>query len=152
MRRSAALCAVLAFTLFSCSRNSAGTVTHRGPDGRPDQWVYRTSPTEYRLAIDTNGDGQPDVIKTFKDGEVVQVESDRNFNGKVDLVQQYTNGVLVRETRDDDFDGRPETIRHFRPNGTLAIVERDPTERGAVDIVEYYDESGHLTRREFRRK
>ena len=119
---------------------------------RTPQWVDRTSPTEYRLAIDTNGDGRPNTIKTVKVGAVVQVESDRKFNGQVDLVQQYSKGILVRETRDDDFDGKPEMIGHFRLNGTVAIVERDPQERGAADIVEYYDKSGHLTRRKLQPK
>jgi hypothetical protein len=30
------------------------------------------------------------------------------------------------------------------------MIERDPRERGFVDIVEYYDESGKLLRRESR--
>lgn len=140
------------FSLASCSRDTPGNVTHRGPDGRPDQWVRRIGPNEYQLAIDTNGDGRPDVVKTFRDDAVVEVEIDRDFNGQVDLVQQYVNGVLIRETRDDDFDGKPETVRHFRPDGTVAIVERDPSERGAIDVVEYYDKAGRLTRREVRPK
>jgi len=143
---------VLVFALASCSRGAPGSVTHRASDGRPDQWVRRISPTEYQLAIDTNGDGRPDVIKTFRNDAVVEVEIDRDFNGAVDLVQQYVNGVLVRETRDDNFDGKAETVRHFRPDGTVAIIERDPSERGAIDVVEYYDKSGRLTRREVRPK
>lgn len=67
-------------------------------------------------------------------------------------MQQYAHGVLVREFHDDDFDGETEAIRTFRPDGTLAMVERDPPERGYVDIVEYYDDSGKLIRREVRKK
>jgi hypothetical protein len=55
----------------------------------------------------------------------------------------------VREIHDDDFDGKPESIRTFR-GGKLAMVEEDPEERGYVDVVEYYDDSGNLTRREVR--
>ena len=150
--RRAALYVALALTLLSCDRGSHGVVTHRGRDGRPDQWVRRVSRDEYQIAIDTNGDGKPDLIKDVKDDRIVEVESDRNFDGRIDLVQQYYNGVMVRETRDDDYDGKPETVKTFRPNGTLAIVERDPSERGVIDIVEYYDEAGHLTRREVRKK
>ena len=47
---------------------------------------------------------------------------------------------------------RAEVIKTFRPNGTLALVERDPQERGYVAIVEYYDDSGKLIRREVRQK
>lgn len=152
MRRAAIFAAVLVLSFISCSRKPDGTVTHRGRDGRPDQWVYRISKDEYKIAIDTNGDGQPDVIKTYKDKQIVRVESDRNFNGQVDLVQEYSHGVLVREIHDDDFDGKPESVKTFRPNGSLAIVESDPEERGYIDIVEYYDNSGKLIRREVRQK
>ena len=89
-------------------------------------------------------------MKTYSKGELVMIENDRNFDGQVDLVQEYSHGALVHEIHDDDFDGKPETIKTFRPDGTLAIVERDPEERGAIDIMEFYDKSGRLTRREVR--
>jgi hypothetical protein len=150
--RSAALLVALALILNSCGGHSYGVVTHRTPDGRPDQWVMRISPDEYQLSIDTNGDGKPDVVKTFKNNEIVEVQSDRNYDGKVDLVQRYARGILVREIRDDDFDGLPETVKTFRPDGTLAIVERDPDGYGKIGIVEFYDNNGHLTHREVRPK
>ena len=151
MRKAAIFVAALAFVFISCSRAPEGTVTHRGCDRRPDQWVYRIDKDSYKIAIDTNGDGRPDVVKTYKDQELVRIESDRNFNGQVDLVQEYSHGVLTREIHDDDFDGKPETIKEFR-HGKLAIVEHDPRERGYIDIVEYYDDSGNLIRREVRKK
>ncbi len=151
MRRAAIFLAALAFGFISCSRDPGGMVTHRSRDGRPDQWVYRIDKDTFKIGIDTNGDGQPDVVKTYKDNELVEVESDRDFNGQVDLVQEYSHGVLTREIRDDDFDGKPESIREFK-HGKLAIVERDPQERGYIDIVEYYDDSGKLIRREVRQK
>jgi hypothetical protein len=152
MRKAAILLAALAFGFIGCNRKPDRTVTHRGRDGRPDQWVYRIDEDTYKIGIDTNGDGRPDVVKTYKDDELVQIESDRNFDGKTDLVQEYSHGVLVREIHDDNFDGKTESIKTFRPNGTLALVERDPQERGYVDIVEYYDDSGKLIRRDIRQK
>jgi hypothetical protein len=152
MRKAAILFALVVFGFISCSREPYGTIAHRGRDGRPDQWIYRIDSENYKLSIDSNGDGRPDVVKSYKDRELVRIESDRNFDGKVDLVQEYSRGVLVREIHDDDFDGKPEAIKTFRPNGTLAIIERDPQERGYVDIVEYYDGSGKLTGREVRRR
>ena len=149
MRKAAIFLAALAFGFMSCNPEPDRTVTHRDRHGHPDQWVYRTDKDTYKIAIDTNGDGRPDVIKTYKDNELVEVESDRNFNGQVDLVQEYSHGVLIREIHDDDFDGKPEAIEEFR-HGKLAIVERDPKERGYIDIVEYYDDSGKLIRREVR--
>lgn len=147
MRQALSLIVALALSAASCSGNPRLVVTHRDQSGRPDQWVRRISPDQYQIAIDTNGDGQPDVIKTFNNNQLVLIERDRNYNGQVDLVQEYSHGVLQREIRDDDFDGKPETVKTFRPNGTLALIERDPAERGAIDVLEYYDAAGHLTRR-----
>jgi len=45
-----------------------------------------------------------------------------------------------------------ERIKTFRPNGTLAIIERDPRARGAIDIVECDDANGRMTCREARNK
>jgi len=149
MRKAAILSVALAFSFLSCQRHSPGVVTHRTPDGRADQWLNRVDAGNYQVLIDTNGDQRPDVIKTYRNGQLVQVERDRNYNGAVDLVQQYSQGLLVREVHDDDFDGKPESIWTFR-NGKVAMVERDPRERGYVDVVEYYDASGKLTRREMR--
>jgi hypothetical protein len=136
---------------MSCSREPSGTITHRDRNGRPDQWVYRIDKDTYKIAIDSNGDGRPDIVKSYKDNQLIEIESDRNFDGRTDLVQEYSHGVLIREVHDDDFDGRPEMIKEFR-RGRLAIVERDPKERGYIDIVEYYDDSGKLIRREVRAK
>jgi hypothetical protein len=151
MRKAVIFLPALAFGFISCNREPDRTVTHRGRDGRPDQWVYRIDKDDYKIAIDTNGDGRPDVVKTYKDDEIVQIESDRNFDGKVDLVQEYSHGVIAREIHDDDFDGKPEKIEEFK-HDKLAIVERDPQERGFIDIVEYYDDSGKLIRREVRQR
>jgi hypothetical protein len=152
MRKAAIFLAALTFGVISCNREPGGTVTHRGRDGRPDQWEYRIDEHTYNIAIDTNADGHPDVVKTYINNELFQIERDRNFDGQPDLVQEYSHGVLLREFHDDDFDGKLEAIKTFRPNGTLEMVERDPQERGYIDIVEYYDESGRLIRREVRKK
>jgi hypothetical protein len=151
MRKPAIFLAALALGFICCNREPDRTVTHRGRDGRPDQWVYRIDKDTYKIAIDTNGDGRPDVVKTYKDNQMVEIKSDRNFDGKTDLVQVYSHGDLIREIHDDNFDGKTETIKEFR-HGKVAIVERDPQERGYIDIVEYYDDSGKLIRREVRQK
>jgi len=100
MRRAAIFFfALVAFGFISCGREPYGTITHRGRDGRPDQWVYRIDKDNYKISIDTNDDGRPDVVKTFKDNELVRIESDRNFDGRVDLVQEYSRGVLTASPR-----------------------------------------------------
>jgi len=149
MRWAAILLSALAFSSICCHRQSFGKVTHRDKQGRADQWLYRISDDEYKILIDSNADQRPDIIKTYRDGQLLRIERDRNFNGTVDLVQEYSQGLLMREIHDDDFDGKPESIRTFRA-GKLAMVEEDPEERGYVDVVEYYDDFGKLTRREVR--
>jgi hypothetical protein len=151
MRKVAILLVAIACGFIACNHEPDRTVMHRDHDGRPDQWVYRIDKHTYKIALDTNGDGRPDVVKTYTDKELVKIESDRNFDGQVDLVQVYSHGLLVREVHDDDFDGKPEKIENFR-HGKLAIVELDPQERGYIDIVEYFDDSGKLIRREVRQK
>jgi hypothetical protein len=48
----------LAFSLISCGRESNGTTTHRGLDGRLDQWLDRIRKTPRRLpSIQTATDG-----------------------------------------------------------------------------------------------
>ena len=93
---------------------------------------------EIKMEFDTNGDGRPDVTKFYKNNQLIRVERDRNFDGKPDLIQEYDRGVIVREIHDDDFDGKPEMIKIFR-KGVLAIIERDPLERGAIanDLAAY---------------
>ncbi len=152
MRKAPILLATLAAVLICCSREDFGTVAHRNRNGRPDRWVERIDPATYKVSFDRNGDGRPDVTKTYKNNLIERVEDDRNFDGKVDLVQVYSHGVLVREVHDDNFDGKPESIKTFRSNGTLAMIERDPQEHGYVEVAEYYDDSGKLTRRETRTK
>ena len=151
MRLAAGLFAALALTFLSCSDHPGLVVTHRDRNGRPDQWTRTISQSQYQIAIDTNGDGRPDVIKTVENNQLVLVEWDRNFNGQVDLVQEYSHGVLKREIHDDDFDGKPESVKTFRPDGSLAFIERDPTERGTIDTIEYYDHAGKLTSRVVRK-
>jgi hypothetical protein len=144
IRRAAPI--LLAAGLICCGRTPHGAVARSeraGGEGHPASGTCR-------MPLDRNGDGRPDVTRTYHDQKIARIERDRNFDGKVDLVQVYSRGVLAREIHDDDFDGKPESIKTFRPDGTLAIIERDPQERGHVAVAEYFDHSGNLLRRETR--
>jgi hypothetical protein len=152
MRALPSMCPALSLILFlfSCSRSPvADGVYDRDRDGRPDEWVYRLSKTEVKHEFDTNGDGRPDVTKFYKNGQLVRIERDRNFDGQPDLIEEFDHGVIAREIHDDNFDGKPEAIKTFR-KGKLAILELDPEERGAIDVAQYYDEEGHMIRRDVR--
>ena len=152
MRVFTSICSATALILllFSCSHSPvADAVYDRDGDGRPDEWVYRLSKGEVKEEFDTNGDGRPDLTRFYKNNVLVRVERDRNFDGRPDLVEEYDHGVIAREIHDDDFDGKPEAIKIFR-KGKLAILELDPDERGAIDVAEYYDDEGHMIRRDVR--
>jgi potassium-transporting ATPase KdpC subunit len=100
MRKATIFLVALAFSAISCNQQPARTVTPRSRDARPNQWVYRIDKDTYKIEIDTNGDGRPDVVKPHKDNELVEIESDRNFDGQVDLVQEYSHGILIREVHE----------------------------------------------------
>ena len=119
MNKVAIIFAALAVSVISCGRAPKGIITQRSSDGRPIQWVYPISRDSYKIAIDSNGDSRADIIKTFTNKELLQIERDRNFDGIADVVQEYVRGALTREIHDDNFDGKPETIDHFR-KGKLA--------------------------------
>src|SRR5260370_34028688 len=89
------------FRCICCSRKPDGTVTHRGPDGRPDQWEYRIDRDTYKIAIDTNGDGRPDVVKTYKENQVDEIEIDRNLDGKTDVGHADSHVDLIHAIDDD---------------------------------------------------
>jgi hypothetical protein len=144
------LLALIAAGLICCSPAPRREANSRDPRARPGPWVSRIDSRTYEMSFDRNGDGRVDLTRIYRDKKIARVEHDRNLDGKVDLVQVYSQGVLVREIHDDNFDGRPESIKTFRPDGTLAIIERDPQERGYVTIAEYFDKAGKLLRRETR--
>lgn len=141
--------ALLTLIVASCARPPAPSATYdRNHDGRIDEWVYRISDSEVKRAFDTNGDGKPDVVKTYEHGQLVQVEQDRNFDGRTDLVKKFDQGKLAQVTRDDNFDGKPESVEIYR-HGILAMVEHDPDGCGIADSVDYY-ENGRLVRTQLR--
>lgn len=113
--------------------------------GSNPEWKYKISQAVTQYTFDTNFDSRPDLIKTYRNNDLIKVEPDRNCDGRIDLVEEYQHGKLVRMVGDDNFDGKPETINTYR-DGKLAIVEHDPDECGSVDRADYYADSGKLIR------
>ncbi len=141
---------IVALILLCCTRRPAPT----GSDGNGAASAggkYAVSHGETQSTFDTNGDNRPDVIETFRNGDLIKIERDRNFDGRVDLLEEYQHGKLLRMVRDDNYDGKPETINTYR-NGKLAIAEHDPDECGSVDRADYDDDAGNLVRSEIRKK
>jgi hypothetical protein len=118
----------LAVTLSILACAAATSVSLRSParsprtedrngDGRPDVW--RTYDRQGRLsevAIDTNFDGRSDVHEFYKDGALVSRESDRNFDDRIDLVEQFDGAThdQVRAVEDVDYDGTADLLILFQ--------------------------------------
>jgi hypothetical protein len=86
-------------------------------DGRPDVWrTYNRQGQLSEVAVDTNFDGRADVQEYYERGALVRRESDRDFNDRVDLVQEFdpTTREQVRSVVDVDFDGTADLLVLFR--------------------------------------
>lgn len=59
-----------------------------------------------REEIDSNGDGQNDVWRVFRNGKPFELKGDGNLDGRVDLWATYgEDGELTTMKGDTDFDG-----------------------------------------------
>ena len=77
------------------------------------------------LQLDTNGDGQPDVVEYYRDGALLRRVSDRNFNGVTDLVEDFDEVTQqrVRSIVDQDYDGTADVLLLYR-HGQPVVSER----------------------------
>jgi hypothetical protein len=114
--------------------------------------------------FDLNGDGKPDVWKTFsiiggpatdEDGVatgkverlLARSEMDVNFDGKVDMLQVYNkDAVMIREEMDLDFDGNIDAVDFYR-DGKIQRRELFAGFSKKVSIWKHYEE-GVLIRKE----
>src|SRR5438477_5876587 len=89
----------------------------RNGDGRPDIWrTYDRLGRVSDVTVDTNFDGRSDVHEYYQRGALVRRESDRDFNDRVDLVQEFdpTTREPVRTVVDVDFDGTADLLVLFQ--------------------------------------
>lgn len=118
--------------------------------------------------FDLNGDGKPDVWKTFSviggaplaEGQeagqqpaggterlLARSEMDVNFDGKIDMKQVFNkDGAMIREEMDLDFDGNNDAIDYYR-NGKITKREMYAGFSKQVSMWKYY-EDGVLIRKE----
>jgi len=89
----------------------------RNGDGRPDIWrTYDRLGRVSDVTVDTNFDGRSDVHEYYERGALVRRESDRDFNDRIDLVQEFDPTTLeqVRSIVDTDFDGTADLLVLFQ--------------------------------------
>jgi hypothetical protein len=92
------------------------TEDHNG-DGRPDVWrTYDPHGQLRTVAVDTNFDGRSDVREYYSGGALVRRDSDRDFNDRVDLVEEFnpTTRERVRSVVDVDYNGTADLLVLFQ--------------------------------------
>lgn len=85
-------------------------------DGKPDIWrTYNREGQLSKVSVDTNFDGRADVQEYYERGALVRRESDRDFNDRIDLVQEFdpTTREQLRSVVDVDFDGSADLLVLF---------------------------------------
>ena len=123
-------------TLLVLAALGCGSSDKKKEDERPEaqmlgmEIVGETSVEKY----DLNGDGQPDLFKTYV------------LRGPKDDPEKRTQ-LLGRQDLDLDFDGDIDVRRHFNEAGTVVREEMDLDFDGKFDAVDYYND-GTLYRRD----
>lgn len=90
--------------------------------------------------VDTNLDGQMDVVRTFNDkGDAISEQADADYDGQIDTWMQFARGRVAKLQRDTNGDGKPDETRHYI-DGKLSRVQRDTNFDGKPDVWEIYSE------------
>ena len=115
----AVFCLLACGALASLSPPWPGAFSHtedRNGDGRPDVWrTYDREGQVSEVAIDTNFDGRSDVHEHYERGALVSREVDRNFDDRIDLIQEFDPEThdQVRSVEDVDYDGAADVLVLF---------------------------------------
>ncbi len=114
-------------------------------NGQPETITMYRDGEMARRRSDSDGDGQSDAWSFYENGELVRNETDRDGDGFRDLVLIYRGGELVREEEDRNGDGRPDIASDYR-GGQVVEKREDLDYDGRPDVVSFY-ENGKLVRR-----
>lgn len=90
--------------------------------------------------VDTNLDGQKDVVRTYNDkGEAMSEQADADYDGQIDTWITFAKGRVAKVQIDTNRDGQPDVTR-FYVEGRVARVQRDTNYDGKPDVWEIYSE------------
>ena len=111
-------------------------------DQKIDRWEYYPAagagglkqPPE-RIERATRHDGQVSRREFFEGGSMTRVEEDVDGNGATDKWETYAAGSLVTLALDTHGRGTPDRRLVYRPDGSLARIETDPTGSGEFRAV-----------------
>ena len=132
---AALCCAIVAASLGLAARHVGGADTNG--DGQPDVWrTYDHHGQLSEVAIDTNYDGRVDSREFYEQGALVRRESDRDFNDRVDLVQEFdpVTRQPIRTVADVDSDGVADLLVLFR-NGKVVLSKWAAPRTPSTSIV-----------------
>lgn len=79
--------------------------------------------TAERSETDTNGDGVPDILRTYYSGVIAREDFRDTMTGHVARTNHYNGGLLQRAEVDSDRDGFAETLRTFDRFGEITSEE-----------------------------
>ena len=111
-------------------------------DGRIDRWEYypaggaggaRQPPEKIERA--TRFDGRVSRTEYFAGGVMAKVEEDTDGNGATDKWETYADGALLTLALDTTGRGSADRRLIYRPDGSLARIEADPTGSGKFEAV-----------------
>ncbi len=101
----------------------------------------------HRTEADLTGDGSPDLVIEYENGQKTVQREDRNANKKFDLVTYFDETEKPKRIEDDtDHDGRFETIT-FYESGVKVRAEKDRNGDRKPDVFIYF-EGGQITLQE----
>src|SRR5215831_2538463 len=104
-------------------------------DGKVDRWVTLENGKPKIQRDDKNGDGKPESVTYFENGERTRSEEDTNGDGRVDRWITYVNGKPSRVEDDKDGDGKPDIRADFDADGNKTIEIQDTNRDGKFDVT-----------------
>jgi tetratricopeptide (TPR) repeat protein len=117
-------------------------------DGAPDRWITYAGTARHEIFEDRLARGRPDLRLVFAAGgqPLERVEVDQGGDGQPDHVFRYREGELFAEEADTDGDGRLDRFDHFDSEGRVGVREEDLDGDGEIDVRSEFV-SGKLVRR-----
>jgi hypothetical protein len=136
----------LSMLAFACGGSEEVAGGPKGPSGGPSTVLAHEDCSESGNkveALDTNGDGKPDIRRIFNksSGREICRIVDLNHDGKIDMYEYYDDSGNVRR-REYCYDetGQVNAVEHFT-GGKLSTREYDTMGYHKVDTWDYFDSS-----------
>jgi hypothetical protein len=126
-----------------CGGSEGGGSAKPPETARPETLQHEAcSTTSNRVeAVDTNGDGKPDIQRVFDKGsgkEICRI-GDLNHDGKPDLYEYFdASGAVRRREFCYDDSGMVNAIEHYE-NGKLVQREYDASGQHRIDTWDWFD-------------